>query len=260
MGCTVSVKVHTDKTPKRMPITKDTATSPIAKHIAKHRGSGGTAGFFREDSSAQKSAIVVGIDVYDDPKWPNLQNAGRDALAVHNMLQRRGFTSVLLRGGDATYKRVWQELERVHGGKLVVSFHGHGCRGLVSSFACSDSSYNPHDTSDKITSDQLRAWSRRWDGKEFVMFADFCYGGDMVVPTARTRGAERTRIVLSAGMMREKTLDGDEHSPFTRAILQVSKNTQWKGSVIDLYVRVRILARHTKIGRLPGDEGGDVFV
>ena len=92
------------------------------------------------------------------------------------------------------------------------------------------------------------------------MFADFCYGGDMVVPTARTRGAESTRIVLSAGMMREKTLDGDGHSPFTKAILEVSRDTQWKGSIIELYLRAKQVANRVKIGRLPGDEGGDIFL
>ena len=60
--------------------------------------------------------------------------------------------------------------------------------------------------------------------------------------------------------MREKTLDGDQHSPFTKAILQVSREKQWNGSIIDMYLRTKQLANRVKIGRLPGDEGGDVFL
>lgn len=261
MGCSISIKVHPEKhSPiyrnKRKTITKDVSTSPLAKF----RGSGGTAGFFRDNNTPpHKTAVIVGIDKYVH-RWSTLQNAQNDARSINKMLRKRGFHTVLLLGNEATYKRVWKEIEQVHGGTLVLSLHGHGCRGVVSSFVCADSSHDPHDTSDKLTSDRIRAWSRRWDGKEFVMLADFCYGGDMVVPTTRTRGAERTRIVISAGMMREKTLDGDGHSPFTDSILQVSRENTWNGSIIDMYLRAKQLASRVKIGRLPGDEGGDVFL
>ena len=171
MGCSISIKVHPEKSPARhtrKSITKDAATSPLAKY----RGSGGTAGFFGT-SVSRKNAVVVGIDHYNQG-WPALENASHDARAIDKMLRKRGFRTVLLLGKEATYRRVWREIERVHGGTFVLSLHGHGCRGAVSSFVCSDSSHDPHDTGDKLTADRIRAWSRRWGGKQFVMLADFC--------------------------------------------------------------------------------------
>ena len=146
MGCSISIKVHPERTPvkkERKSITKDVATSPLAKY----RGSGGTASFFsgHKECMACKTAVVVGIDRYEHG-WSDLENAGNDALAVDKMLRKRGFRTVLLIGKEATYRRVWKEIESVRGGTFVLSLHGHGCRGIVSSFVCVDSSKDPHDT------------------------------------------------------------------------------------------------------------------
>ena len=60
-------------------------------------------------------------------------------------------------------------------------------------------------------------------------------------------------------MMREKTLDGDGHCPLQKLYYEVSRDTQWKGSIIELYLRAKTGRERVKIGRLPGDEGGDIF-
>ena len=118
----------------------------------------------------------------------------------------------------------------------------------------SDSSHDPHDTGDKLTADRIRAWSRRWGGKQSVMLADFAlrrHGG----AHGTTRGAESTRSCCRRDDAGEDVGRGrGQHSPFTEAVLQVSRTKKWEGSVIELYLLVKQISDRVKIGRLPGDE------
>ena len=140
---------------------------------------------------------------------------------MEGLLSSRGFQTVLLLGKRATSMNIWRALECApHCARLVVSLHGHGCNGRISSFVPYDACGDVRVTQDKIGMDRLQSWRLRWRGHSMCLIADCCYGGNFVLPIYRLRCGtdaakirrqqqEKARIVLSSGMMYEKTEDGD---------------------------------------------------
>ena len=53
---------------------------------------------------------------------------------------------------------------------------------------------------------------------------------------------------------------GTSHSELVHALLKSTKQKAWDGSVIGMFVRIRKISPSVKIGRLPGDEGGDMYI
>ena len=80
---------------------------------------------------------------------------------------------------------------------------------------------------------------------------------------------EKSRIVLSASTKGERVPDAEKESkssPFTKALLESLSDDCFSGSTIELFVATRARATVTdsgivpKLGRLRGDEGGDIFL
>jgi len=284
MGCSLSLKISPDQlvaahklprqsshatqlTVRRSRFVSDASTSPMTP--AHYRGRGGRKSIIREISTGTKCAIVVGINQYDH--WDDLECPEGDASAVSAWLQSRQFQVTLLRGIEATFTSVMQALSAMDHTceTAVLSLHGHGVSGRngVSFLPC-NANPNPEDLSDKITVNFLKMWSQLWGGQYLLVVADCCFGGDFVVPPRLKMrgkgGKERVRMCLSGSTMGELIPDRSEksasHSDLTHALLKTAKRRQWDGSVMDLFVHIRKIATNVKIGRLPGDEGGDMYI
>ena len=74
-------------------------------------------------------------------------------------------------------------------------------------------------------------------------------------------------MVLTSGLHNQRVDDGKDHSPFTTALLHnLTENDTDKNSVIELYINIRTSLMSTphvaipKLGRFPGDGGGDIFL
>lgn len=234
---------------------------------------------FESHFSTEKVAIIIGIDRYADRAWEPLDTAEADARKVAEFLAGRGFESTLLLGKEATKSRIEKALQEVRMCQSIVFyFAGHGVAGGANGPALIpfDGSFNVHATHDKVTQDFLHGWSRRTPAHGALLLLDCCYGGDFCVklrsgerPSLCLNQKEKSRIVISASLKGERVPDSDssgQHSPFTGAILQSAIDADFSGSAIELFVsaRARCSARALpivpKIGRLPADEGGDVFL
>ena len=284
MGCSLSLKISpeqlvtTHKTPRhgfhatqltvrRNRIMSDACTSPMTP--ARFRGRGGRKSTIHEISVGTKCAIVVGINRYEH--WDDLDCPEKDASAVSTWLQSRQFQVTLLQGLEATFTSVMQALSALDHTceTAVLSLHGHGVSGRngVSFLPC-NANPNPEDLSDKITANFLKMWSQLWGGKYLLVVADCCFGGDFVVPSRPKMrgkgGKERVRMCLSGSTMGklipDRSAKSSKHSDLTHALLKTAKRKQWDGSVVDLFVHIRKIATDVKIGRLPGDEGGDMYI
>ena len=249
-------------------IMSDASTSPMTPIVV--RGKGGRKSVCSDGIElGTKHAIVVGINRY--AHWDWLECPEQDATDVSACFQARKFNVVLLLGKNATFRTIMRTLSSVSHTceTIVVSLHGHGVSGRNgASFLPQDANDNPEDLSDKITADFLKAWSRSWGGKHLLLLADCCFGGNFVMPShSKMRGGggkERVRMCISGSTVGELIPDRAEgsttHSDLTHALLKSTKRRQWNGSVLDMFVHIRRTAVNVKIGRLPGDEGGDMLL
>lgn len=282
MGCSLSVRISPEETeqgkaPRRcrdkFVRTSNASTSSMATPLATMRGRGKT--LKKTPSLAIGEglhALVVGINHYTH--WQDLDCPVKDAMDIGKWLLSKGFTVTMLLGDAATFQNIVRAMLAIPACKTaVVSLHGHGARGArASSFVPHDACEDPDDVSDKISVDFLQSWSMRWEGKRALLIADCCFGGNFVLPPrVKMRGhgdsqKERVRIVISASTMDEMIPDregGHTNSPMTRSILRAMRSKGWGGSVLDLFVRVRKMSPPgcaPKVGRLPGDEGGDIWL
>ena len=230
-----------------------------------------------------KFALIVAVNMYI--QWPTLKTATYDASTLKGVLQARGFTVVLLSDDRATRQNIVKELNNIPAVEVaLVAFLGHGCVGTNgAAFIPIEANENSHDITDKISVNILRGVSRRMRAHSCVFLLDCCFGGDFLNtpdnnfpmrgkrPSWSYRQKEPSRIVLSASLKNEQVPDADSsntsHSPFMAAILECMEQPEWNGSLLELFVNVRRLATAAedpsivpKVGRFPGDEGGDAFL
>jgi hypothetical protein len=284
MGCSLSVRVSPDQLATSrggIPSLRksvDMGTSPIMLRTPfsaitmRGRGRKSLAGTSSSNALDTMYALVIGVDRY--AHWENLDCAVQDATCIAGWLRARGFVVVALTGPEATFANIVRAFLAIPECKTaVVSLHGHGAQGkTTSSFVPTNACADPNDTSDKISADFVQSWSIRWGGKQALVVADCCFGGNFVLPPQiKMRGyrdaqRERVRIIISASTMDELVPDrqqGESNSPLTKCVLRVLKSKKWSGSVLDLFVSVRKMAPDgctPKIGRLPGDQGGDIWL
>jgi len=285
MGCSLSVKVNPEHlrsieagTPparcdNRAAVRKtlvDTATSPML--VAVMRGRGRKTSAVRPLNAVDKYALVIGIDDY--LHWDMLDCPVRDATVVGDWFQTHGFEVHTLLNKDATFANIVRALMAVPTcGTAVVSLHGHGAKGATtSSFVPTNACTDPNDISDKIPVALVQNWSLQWGGDRALVIADCCFGGNFVLPPRikmrgyRASQQERVRMTISASTMDEMVPDkqqGCSNSPLVHCVLRVLRSGNWNGSVLDLFVAVRRMSPEgctPKMGRLPGDEGGDIWL
>lgn len=99
-----------------------------------------TASALQQALAPRRVAVLVGIDTYLDPTFPDLLHAGHDATALGEALRQAdaGFDDVLVvtDAQGVTRERVFAALRRATAGlreddELVVFFAGHGTRVMV---------------------------------------------------------------------------------------------------------------------------------
>ncbi|MBC83339.1 MAG: hypothetical protein CL454_00595 [Acidimicrobiaceae bacterium] len=283
MGCSLSVRVGPEQLAAHAAGTRagphrtsvDVGTSPMRTPFSLRMRGRGRKSLSQASPSTPSStmyALVIGVDQYGH--WENLDCAVRDATCIATWLRAHGFIVVTLKGAEATFANVARAFMAIPDCKTaVVSLHGHGAQGkTVSSFVPADACADPNDTSDKISADFIQSWSMRWNGKQALIVADCCFGGNFVLPPqVKMRGyrdsqKERVRMILSASTMDELVPDrqqGEHNSPLTRSMLRVLGNKRWNGSVLDLFVSIRKMTPEgctPKMARLSGDQGGDIWL
>ena len=291
MGCQLSVRVSPEfrefvrKHSPSVGRQRDGTTPPPRPRNgeAMMRGTGKRSRpRFDSHFSTEKVALVIGIDQY--PQWAPLETAEGGAARVSALLAARGFEVKLLLGSTATRSNIVRALQRIDVCKTaIIYFAGHGISGRHGpALVPFDAQKNSHDVSDKVGQDYLHGWSARTKAHGVLFLFDCCYGGDFCV---RMRGAgslfsisqgEKSRIVISSSLKGEKVPDraGAEQidSPFTAALIASMEASCFSGSAIELFVSTRALAQQPKptrslppsivpkLGRLAGDEGGDVIL
>lgn len=276
MGCHLSVKIAPEvrEFVRKHSPTRIRISSPTAGMRGIGHARAGGQGF----PSAKKVALLIGINKYHH--WDALETAEKDACEVQQYFDSKGFQTTALLGDSATRKNIMQSLQNIHNARIaVVYFAGHGiCGKNGPALVPIDAGLNSHDIEDKVSQDFLHGWSRRLNSHGLLLILDCCFGGNFC---SKLRGSpdrpsfcidqrEKSRIVMSASLQNERVPDADirsssSHSPFTSALLSSLRDEAFSGSAIELFVTTRARAAATgnpilpKLGRIPGDEGGDVF-
>ncbi len=243
---------------------------------------------------AGRHAVVIGIDQYDDPGYPDLSYAVADAKAFAGLLvDRFGFPKEnihLLLNDDATRDAIDRTLQesacdqkRIGMNDLVVVFFaGHGVtrEGFNKQGGYLVPQDGRRDREDPawgtlIGMDLLADISEYVPAKHAVFVLDCCFGGlalERSLPPIAAGLTNRARQVMTAGTAKQKVQDGGGggHSVFTAALLDGLKGVAdgnadkviTFGELYD-YVGKRVEAetaqKQTPIqARLSGDDGGNV--
>ncbi len=280
MGCHLSVRIspelkefvrkHSPTMRSPVRLRRRNAASPRMR---------GTQGRPRFDShfSTEKIALVIAINVYEHG-WGNLDTCETDGKRIADYFKSNDFQVKTLFGKDATRENIMRNIQKIDVCKTaVIYFAGHGISGKFGpALVPVDAQHNSHDIVDKISQDSIQSFSRRTRAHGVVFILDCCFGGDFCVklrgterPSFCLNQMEKSRIVLSASMKGERVPDAENDSassPFTKSLLDSMHDECFSGSVIELFVttRARAIAIDAgivpKLGRLRGDEGGDVFL
>lgn len=169
------------------------ACTPARQQRPKGFGESGTTAMELERALApRRFAVVVGIDVYEDPAFSALRHAERDATAMADVLSLSdtgGFDQVirLVGPGEATRERVFAALRELRSelrrqDSVLVYFSGHGTRQLTGTewhrFLL------PHDARvadlarTAIDLTDLQSFLRRLPAQRMTLVVDACFHGD----------------------------------------------------------------------------------
>jgi hypothetical protein len=186
-------------------------------------------------------AVVIGINIYQNPHWHALPNAAGDAQAMASLLNNEGFQVFELYNLNATKQAILQVMQNTLAPRLgprdrvLVFFAGHG---YTETLGGDEKGYIiPADATDAsatfISVDNLREQSANMKNARHQLFLmDSCFGGLFAV----TRGVQVSRSapnyiqelasrpgreILTAGGHNQEVLDGSPggHSPFVTALL-----------------------------------------
>ena len=278
MGCTLSVKVQPfpsspffRSSPSKSPFSSSSSPKRLRRGDPLAKGGAPLAVPSRP---ARKGALFVGIDRYR--QWPCLSSAVNDATAMAALFRGLGFETTLLANEKATTSRILRAVEACATAydTFVVGLYGHGIApdGVGGMFVPVDAEVSKH-AYDKVHASALRELSERSRATSGLFVLDFCYSGAFLDasqkrgPDWRERLAgEKARVVLTSGLRDQRVDDGDGNSPFTRALL---KALGGGGSVVEAFLAARkalepmIVSQGAgvpKVGRWPGDGGGDIFL
>lgn len=194
-------------------------------------------------------ALVVGINEYRDPKWPDLKHAVKDAKGMETFLKGEGFTVAALYDEQATRIAIIEHFEEVlapkleEGDRVLIFYAGHG---YTRSLGGTDHGYIiPYDGGEKsssyISMAEIRDKSTKMGTATHQLFImDSCYGGQLVrapgpgslildkssfgdTPSyIKALSSRFSRQILTAGGKDEVVRDGGPggHSYFTYHLLE----------------------------------------
>ena len=195
----------------------------------------------------RRHALVVGIDSYENPAFPLLRNAVRDARSVASMFRDKlDFEVVELYDAKATRKAIIRAFSQIAGraGKqdgFVFYFAGHG-QGIRTGNSARegyilpwDADVKPEDDSvilfdeEAISLNRLRLYAQDIEARHTALILDSCFSGlamKRTVPSVSAMSVEYYEDLLSRRAINILTAgddqpvsDGSGQSPFTSALL-----------------------------------------
>lgn len=289
MGCTLSIRVSPeikDFVRRHSPsIRSPVRWRPRRRNVGVDSPSSaavmrGTRGRPRFDShfSTDRIAVIVAIDRYADARWETLDTCEADGRRMAAYFSGKGFEVKMLLGKEATRSQILHQLRKIDVCQTAVFyFAGHGISGSAgAALVPHDAAHHSHDTVDKIPQSAVQDFCLRTKAHGVLLMFDCCYGGDFCCPGKMRSGdrpsfcenqKEVSRMIISASLQGERVPDalaGGRGSPFTSALMESLEDECFSGSAIELFVSVRARAIGSKsgimpkLGRMRGDEGGDV--
>lgn len=235
----------------------------------------------------QSFAVAIGVDRYVEPSWKTLQYARSGALAVADLLRRKGFQVQVLLDEEATRHRILTVLTDLArklgaGDRVLIYFAGHGYTETIGG---TDWGYIvPHDGADVagyISMRELQNISQQMESSLHQLFVmDACYGGLFAITRSRLASYARrpgmieefmrrkARQYITAGGKDQTVLDRGPsgHSVFTGKFLRAVGEGLANRDCDDVVTFAELASFLEKAasnqyqtplhGTLPGDEGG----
>jgi formylglycine-generating enzyme required for sulfatase activity len=240
-------------------------------------------------------AVLIGIDDYQSPRWPDLQFAEADVEAVQARLRELGFGEfVVLRGPQATRERILEvlgdDLPRRVGGedRVLIYFAGHGqteelSEGKQQGYLVPVDGDRDRPYATAISMVRLQELAECIGARHVFFAVDACYSGFALVRSGGGdprdwEGVRRTarfpaRQIVTAGRAGEVAIEREGHGLFTRLLLQGLSGDADRypphgvltgsevGLYLESYVPLESGQRQTpQFGRLASGEGEFLFV
>lgn len=264
-------------------------TATVVKEIGEEGASNGSIST-RPDAFYGKSvAVVIGVNLYE--KWPVLEFAVNDAVAVKQKLEATGFNQVILiTDQDATMRRIltvlWHDLPRMvdRNDRVLIFFAGHGQteekNGRQAGYIIPVDGDMAEFAETAISMEQLRGLSSRIPAKHLLYVMDCCYSGLGLARSAglsqkiggylRKVASKRVVQIITAGGKDELAREKEGHGLFTAYFLKaidgeadLDRDRYVTGTELGAFLRpaVSIASGHSQTplyGRLEG-EGEFIF-
>jgi tetratricopeptide (TPR) repeat protein len=230
-------------------------------------------------------AVVIGINNYQ--KWPPLEFAVADAMAVKKRLTQLGFDQIVtILDKDATQRRILTELfnelpqKATHNDRVLFYFAGHGQtedlpdgkkKGYIIPFDADITNYS----TTAISMEQIRSLSSRIQAKHIIYIMDSCYSGlGLNRSIGKSRGISdyirkvssmRVVQIITAGGKGEQVQEKEGHGLFTTYFLRaingaadINRDNVVTGTELGAYLRPAVSdasrqAQTPLYGRLEGE-------
>ena len=255
------------------------STTVAAKRVA-------TATQVAEGKFYNKSvAVVIGVDQYE--KWPPLEFAVADALAVKSVFEKAGFDRIItILDHQATQRRLLtvlgHELPQLVGreDRVVMYFAGHGqteeqARGGKRGYIIPVDADTTNYFATAISMETIRGLSNRIPAKHILYVMDSCYSGLGLNRSAGLAGSDadylrkiasmRTVQIITAGGKDEQVTEKDGHGLFTAYLLKAlagsadaNQDSVVTGTELGAYLRPQVIEASNRrqnplYGRLEGE-------
>ena len=239
-----------------------------------------TDGTVYSPEAAKNYLLVIGINNYNSPTWPMLNNAVADAEAVRDVLTTRyNFDSLdvtVLLNEQATRSNIYEALRRYiekisSRDNLMIYYSGHGYFDkLLSEGYWVPVDAQGNDVSAYVPNSQILKIIENINSQHTFLVADACFSGSLFAATNRSYADHvekyKSRWGLASGRL-EVVSDGTigTNSPFAQSFVGfLQNNTDPKVAVSDLvqYVKKKVteINNQTPMGNPlngVGDEGGE---
>ena len=236
----------------------------------------------------KKIWLAIGIDNYDN--WNNLNNSVSDINKIDEFFKDKNFNIIKIANQDANKINIEKKFKNYlyhnlnSDDLLVVSFHGHGTTLTINNknygFIVPVDAKTDPSPFDLISLEDITNWTKYIKANHVLILLDCCFSGlatmrgtfkisNNKVPknTITKILSKKNRIVITAGDKDEMVSDGGwgNNSIFTGLLLSYPGLHNSLGSVIDLYsYLLENIPKYSNqipcIGKLIGDEGGNIFL
>ena len=243
------------------------------------------------NKSCYSNKYIYSVGINDYTNFSKLDCAENDAISLteffKNNFNFKGETILNTSANKNNIEKLFKTdlFNKLTKNDLVVfSFHGHGITLNISDidygFMVPINSRENPTPGDLISMNDISSWIKYLNCNHVLILLDCCFSG-MSLNTRGLRKSgcvdsnpkihkifdKRNRIIINAGMDDECVADAgwSGNSPFVGAILTYPHYKVTNGSVISLfhYLMTVIPNNYCQIptlGKLPGDQGGDIFL